>query len=185
MVLLTIFFSAPKFVSISCLSTFIFYTSLSIQIDAYFFLSLCQYKFTAISFKPVFVILVYSLYIHLKLFLSLVYSPLFLSICLSIQIHAYFFRSRFIYLSLILIYPSVSIFISFISTTITFYLLYNSLLIQLHVYLFQSQPLFVVRSSNLVHTVSLITNNYFYLSDRKEIENDTANISIDFGLTKG
>ena len=61
-------------------------------------------------------------------------------------------------------------------TSITIYLLYISLSIQIHAYLFQSLSLLVIISSNLVHIASLITNNYFYLSNRKEIENDTANI---------
>ena len=44
----------------------------------------------------------------------------------------------------------------------------------------------IVRSSSLVHTVSLILNNYVYLSDRKEIENDTSNIQgIDRNREKG
>ena len=183
------------------------YTSLSIQIDAYLFLSLCQSKFTTISFKSVFFISVYFSYIRLYLFLSLVYSPLSLSISLLIQIHAYLFQSRFLYLCLFFIYPPVSIFISFLSTTIffypfanlnsrlylsmffslfqyiphlftsiTFYLLYISLPIQVHVYLFSSLSILVVISSNLVHTASLITNNYIYLMNRNEMENDTAKI---------
>ena len=91
------------------------------SIHLYRFLSLCQSKFTPISFNSVFFISVYSSYIHLYLFLSLAYPPLFLYISLSIQIDAYLFQPHFIYLSLILIYPSVSIFISFLSTTISFY----------------------------------------------------------------
>ena len=78
--------------SILCISTYIcyylfsirlyFFISLSIQVDAYLFLSLCQSKFTAVSFKPVFFISLYFLYIHLYFFISL-----------SIQIDAYFFIS--------------------------------------------------------------------------------------------
>ena len=71
------------------------YTSLRIQIDAYLFLSLCQSKFTAISFKPVFFISLYSLYINLYLFLSLVYRLLFLYISFSIQIDVYLFLHHF------------------------------------------------------------------------------------------
>ena len=69
---------------------------------------------------------------------------------------------------------------------------------QVHAYLFLSLPLLVVRSSNLVHILSLITNNYFYLSNRREIKNETENIPgidqieerafedwIDFALMKG
>ena len=52
-------------------------------------------------------------------------------------------------------------------TSITFYLLYKSLSVQVHAYLFQPLSPLVVRSSNLVHTVSLITNNYFYLSNTR------------------
>ena len=71
-------------------------------------------------------------------------------------------------------------------TSITFYLLYISLSIHVHAYLFEFLSLHVVKSSNLVHTVSLITNNYFYSSNRKEIENDTANIQgIDRNREKG
>ena len=99
------------------------YTSLSMQIDSYLFLSLCQSKFTAISLKPVF-LSVYSLFIHLYIFLSLVYPPLFLYISLSIQIDAYLFQPHFHDLSLILIYPTVSILLSFLSTTISFPLLF-------------------------------------------------------------
>ena len=70
--------------------------------------------------------------------------------------------------------------------SITLYLLYISLAIQVQAYFFQSLSLLVVRYSNLLHTVSLITNNYFYLSNRKEIENDTANLqSIDRNRKKG
>ena len=63
-------------------------------------------------------------------------------------------------------------------TSITFYLfyLYISLSIQVDAYFFQSLSLLVIRSFNLVYTVTFITNNYFYLSNRKEIENDTVNI---------
>ena len=67
----------PIFVSISCLSPSIFYTTSSIQINAYLFLFLSQSKFTAIYFKPVLFISLYSFYIRLHLFLSLVYPPLF------------------------------------------------------------------------------------------------------------
>ena len=77
---------------------------------------------------------VYSSYIHLYLFLPLVYPPLFLYISLSIQIDVYLFQPHFLYLSLIPIYPLVYVFISFLSTTISFYLLF----IQIYIYLFQS-----------------------------------------------
>ena len=110
------------------------YTSFSIQIDAYLFLSSCQSKSTAKSFNPVFFISLYTLYVHLYLFLSLVYPPLFLYISFSIQIEAYLLQANFLYLSLILIYPPVSIFISFLSTTISFYLLF----IPIYIYLFLS-----------------------------------------------
>ena len=60
------------------------HTSLSIQTDAYIFLYFCQSKITAISFKPVFFISVYSSYIHLYLFLSLFYPYLFLYSSLSV-----------------------------------------------------------------------------------------------------
>ena len=69
------------------------YTSLSIQIDAYFFLSLSQFKFTAIAFNHVYFISLYSLYMHLYLFLSLVYPLQLIYTSLSIQIDAYFFLS--------------------------------------------------------------------------------------------
>ena len=193
-----------------------------------------------ISSNPVFFLSVYSSYIHLYLFLPLVYPPLFLYISLSIQIDVYLFQPHFLHLSLISIYPPISSFIFFLSTTIsfyplfiqiytdlfqspfsnlslslvywpiyfsiflpikftaisfnviflisiyishlftfiTFYLLYASFSIQVHTYIFQPISLLVVRSSNLVDTVSLITNNYFYLSNRKKIENSTANIQV-------
>ena len=97
------------------------YISLSIQNNAHLFLSLCQFKFTTITFKPVFFISLHSLYIHPYLFLSFDYPSLFLYISLSIQIDAYLFQPDFLYLCLILIYPLVSIFISFLSTPISFY----------------------------------------------------------------
>ena len=68
-------------------------------------------------------------------------------------------------------------------TSITFYLFVNpgsclSILILV--------PLLAVRFSNLVHTVSLIANNHLYLSNRKKIENYTANIpGIDRNSGKG
>ena len=137
--------------------------SLLIQIQAYFFQSrfiyLCLFfvcppiffslscHSTSISFYlfvnpnsrmplsiTVFFMPVYSSYIHLYLFLSLVYPPLSLSISLLIQIHGYLFQSCFLHLSLILIYPLVSILISFLFTTISFYLLF----IQICIYLLQS-----------------------------------------------
>ena len=64
----------PLFISISCLSTSI---SLYLIVNPDWCLSLCQFNFTAISFKPVSFISVYFTYIHLYLFLSLVYPPLF------------------------------------------------------------------------------------------------------------
>ena len=58
--------------SIFCIYTYIyfyffsihlyFFIPLSIQIDAHFFLSHCQSKFTVVSFKPVFLFLLYSLH---------------------------------------------------------------------------------------------------------------------------
>ena len=68
-------------------------TSLQILIDAYLFISFCQSKFTPISFNALFFISVYSSYIHLYLFLSLVYTPQFLNTSLSIQIGTYLFLS--------------------------------------------------------------------------------------------
>ena len=103
------------------------------SIHHYLFLSLCQSKFTPICFNPVFFISVYSSYIILYLFLSLVYPLLFLYTSLSIQTDAYLFQPHFLYLSLILIYPPATIFISFLSITISFYLLF----IQIGIYLFQ------------------------------------------------
>ena len=65
---------------------------------------------------------IYLLSIHLFFFIPLCQSRL-----IPISFNPIFF------LSLILIYPPVSIFISFLSTTITFYLLF----IQIYMYLFQ------------------------------------------------
>ena len=147
-------FYPPLSLSMSCSSnfTYISFDPLLISaylsyIDIYLFLSLCQSKFRPISFNPVFFISAFSSYIHLYLSLCLVYPPLFLlyffvnpdwcltfSIPLSIQIDVYLFQSNFLYLCLIPIYPPVSIFISFLSTTISLYLLF----IQLYIYLFRS-----------------------------------------------
>ena len=107
------------------------YASLSIQIDTYLFV---KSKFTAISFKRVFFISVYSSYIHLYLFLSLVYPPLFLPISSSIQIdanlfvnsnHGYIFQTRFLYLYLFFLYPTIFVSISCLSTSISSYLFVN------------------------------------------------------------
>ena len=133
-------------------------TSLSIEIDAYLFLSLWQSKFTVTYSKLVSSISVYSLYIHLYLFLSLVYLPLFLYTSLSIEIDAYLFLSlcqskfRAIYSKLVflisvysLIYPSIFFSISCLSISISLYLFVNrdwclphsiSLSIQIHSYIF-------------------------------------------------
>ena len=54
--------------------------------------------------------------------------------------------------------------------------LYISLSIQVHAYIFLSLSIIVIRPSNLVHTVSLITNYYFHLLNRKERENGSTNI---------
>ena len=121
------------FLSLVYLPLFL-YTSLSIQIHTYLFLSFYQSTSKAISFNLVIFISVYSLYVQLYLFLSLVYPPLFLYISLSIQIDAYLFQPHFLYLSLIFLYPPVSIFICFLSTIISFYLLF----IKIYIYLFQS-----------------------------------------------
>ena len=126
----------------------LFYPPLSLSIS-------CLSKFTYISFNPLLLISVYLSHIDLYLF-YLFENP----------------NSR-LYLSMFL---SLFQYIPHLFTSITFYLLYISLSIQVHAYLFQSLPLLAIRSSNLVHTVTLITNNYFYLSNIKEIENDTANI---------
>ena len=71
-------------------------------------------------------------------------------------------------LSLSLIDLPLSLFISSLFSFV-------SLSIQVHAYIFSSLCVLVVKSSNNVHIVSLITNNYFYLLNRKEIKNDTAN----------
>ena len=66
-------------------------------------------------------------------FLSIVSPPLFLYISLSIQIDAYLFQSHILYPNLVLIYPPVSMFISFLSNTISFYLFF----IKIYIYLSQ------------------------------------------------
>ena len=95
-----------------------------------------------------------------NLSLSLLCWQISFSIFLTIQIHGYIFQWSSLYFNISLIYLSLSLSVSCISL----------------VYLFQSQPLVVVRSSNLVHTISLIANNYFYLPNRKKIKNDTEKI---------
>ena len=123
----------PVFLSLSILliSTYIcFYLS---SIHLYFFIPFFQYKFTAISFKPVFFISLCSFYVHLYLFLSLVYPPLFLYISLLIQIDTYHYSLSLSQTNFHLHTP-VSIFISFLSTTITFHLMF----IQIYIGLFQS-----------------------------------------------
>ena len=123
------------------------YTSLSIQIDAYLFLSLCQSKFTAISFKPVSFIFVYSSHIHLHSFLSLIQPPLFLYTSLSIQIDAnlllYLCQSQFtvisfktvFFRSVYCLYIHLYLFLSLFYPTL---FLYTSLLIRIDTYLFLS-----------------------------------------------
>ena len=139
-------------------------------VPLYLFISLCQYKFTAI----------YCSYVHLYSFLSLLYPPLFLYISLSTQIHDYIFQTRFLYLtlffvyqpifvsypplflyislsipidaylfklqflyfSIILVYPPISIFIYFLSTIVSFYFLF----IQIYIYLFESSSSYVTLS---------------------------------------
>ena len=89
-------------------------------------------RIVPISFKPVFFISVYSLYIHLYLFLSLVYPPLSLSISLTMQINAYLFLS--LYQSGLMPISFKPVFLSqsilHISTYICFYLL------SIHLYFF-------------------------------------------------
>ena len=149
------FIYPPIFFSIVCLSTSImsisfnpifFMSAYFSSIHLYLFLSLfcsplshCQSKFTPFSFNPVFFISIYSSYIHLYLFLSFVYPPLFLYTSLSIQINVYLFQPHFLHLSLILIYPPVSIFIPFLFTSISFYLIVNPI----YAYLFQSRFLYL------------------------------------------
>ena len=85
------------------------YTSLSIRIDSYLFLSLRQSKFTATPFKPIFFILVYLFCIHLYICFYLlyicqcwiVYLPIFVSIsCLFTSISLYLFVNPDWFLSL-------------------------------------------------------------------------------------
>ena len=97
----------------------IFISFLSTIISLYLFVNL------PISFNPIFFISSQSSSVHLYLFLSLFYPPLSLYISLSIQIDAYLFQPHFLSLSLILIYSPVSIFISFLSTIISFYRFVN------------------------------------------------------------
>ena len=167
-------FYPPLSLSISCLSNFTYISFNPLLLisaylsytDLYLFLSFCQSKFTAISFKPVFFISLYFLYIHLYLFLSLVYSPVSLFIsCLFTSISLYLFvnpNSR-LYLStpFSLSQPNSHLptcikFISFLSTTISFYLLF----IQLYIYLFQSLAIFFSLFQYIPHIFTFIT---FYL----------------------
>ena len=133
--------------SIYCTSiTFYLFLSLcqskftAISLNVLLFILLCPssmylYHFLCLSislsirnhghiYKPLFFISVYSSCIRLYLFLSLFQPPLFPYNSLSIQIYAYLFQPHFLYFSLILIYPVVFIFIYFLSTIISFYLLF-------------------------------------------------------------
>ena len=113
------------------------HTSLSIWIDAYLFLSFCQSKFMAISFKAVFYLTLFFLYLYvfvsiscLSTYISLYFYInadwcLSLSICLSIQIHGYIFQTCFLYLILFFVYPPIFVSISCLSTYISLYLLVN------------------------------------------------------------
>ena len=79
------------------------------------------------------------------------------------QIDAYLFQPHFLYLSLILTYPPVSIFISFLSTKISFYLLF----IQICIYLFQSPSpslsLSLVYSPlSLFNSLSILIHAYLF-----------------------
>ena len=84
------------------------------------------------------------------LFISCLYSPLSFSTYLSIQIQGYIFQTRFLYLSLFFVYPPKYVSISWLSTSISFYIFVNLnphlsttitfylLFIQIYIYLFQS-----------------------------------------------
>ena len=54
------------------------YISLSIQIDIYLFLSICQSKFTAISFKPVFVISIFCISTYIFFYLLSIHFHFFI-----------------------------------------------------------------------------------------------------------
>ena len=155
--------------------------------------SIHLYIFSSFVYSPLSLYISLSFKIHaypfqsrfLYICLFFVYPPIFVSIsCLSTSISLHIFvnsdwcLSLLTPLSLSQPNPHLSTCIYFYVFSIHHYLLYIFLSIQDHAYLFQSLSLFVVKSSNLVHTVSLITNNYFYLSNKKEIENDTENIQV-------
>ena len=95
--------------------------SLSIEIHGYIFQTHFLYP-------------VYYFCIHLYWFPSLVYPSLFLHTSFSIRNEAYLLQANFLYLSLILIYPPVSIFISFLSYRITTYICFY--LLSIHLYFF-------------------------------------------------
>ena len=133
--LLFVFFVYPPiFVSIYCLSTsislYLFFQSRLIPISFYLFVNPNSRLYLSNSFSLSQSILRISTYIcfyHLSIHLYF-FIPLCQSRLMPISINPIWF------LSLIFIYPSVFIFISFLSTTITFYLLF----IQIYMYLFQS-----------------------------------------------
>ena len=122
----------------------------------------CLSRFTHISFDPLSLISAYPSYIDLYLFLSFCQSE-----STGISFNAHLFIS---------VYPSSIYLYWFLSLSYSSLFLYISLSIQVHDYLFPSLFILALRSSYLVDTVSLFTDNYFYLLNRKEINNYTANI---------
>ena len=142
-----------------------------LSIHIYLFQPLCHSNFTLISFNPVF----------------LSQSILRTSTCICfyiLSIYFYFFKSLrqsrlapipFNDIFFISVYPS-SIYLHHFYLLSIFLYLFIFLCQSRFTYLFPSLSILVVRSSNFVYIVSLITNNYFYLLNREEIENNTANI---------
>ena len=169
-----VYLSTPFSWSLSNLriSTYICFYLLPIHL--YFFLSLCQSRLTLIS--------VYlSVNPNSRAYFSIPFSLSPSNLCIStyicfylLPINLYFFlspcQSRLTLFSFYLfvnpnsrlylwMFNSLFQYIPLVFTSITFYLLYISLSIQAHANLFQYLSLLVDRSTNLVHIVSLITNN--------------------------
>ena len=130
------------------------------SISVYLFLSLCS--------------CFYLLSIRLYLILSLCQSrPYKIQVLVNIGSNTFLRisnRNPFLSLSISCLFPSISLYL---------------FVIQIHAYLFPPLSILMVRSSNYVYAVYLITNNYFYLLNQKEIENNTANIQgIDLNREK-
>ena len=150
-----ILFYPPLSLSVSCLSKFTYISFYPLSILLYFSLSFYKSKFMPISFNPVFFISVYSSYIHLYIcfYLLSIHPYFFIPLCQSglMPISLYLFVnptwciSLSTPLSLSQPNPHLSACIylySFLSTTISFCLLFIQIYIYLFLFLVYS-PLFI------------------------------------------